>query len=474
MNLHQEKQSGSKNIRPLNKPINDGRIFYLQLDYKKTFKALEEQIAKYNKNIQLVAPQLYKKHSLKSTHFFTMQVIFKMYAKHLINQQRMGITSDNPFKTNNVAIAKKRGANFNKATAWEHIKRLQLAGIITKKTWHGSNSSYELEFNPECLVAAQNLEYTQLLINGVCFAANLEPEELDINARVNLLAKNPLFADAREGRIIVKNNHIDSRTEIEHNYNTESGIVNLKFWLRANCLGQNIQINNDFFDREQEHRSKTASLGEPQRSENKFMRPAPPDVKNPVKPYGLAAIVNISWNFAHQMLYPNLQCNGKTLSEREREKGKELIEHWYLKNLEKSKKTTVSELMKGFTTRVQLAKKFVEREPDRFIPVPSTYFHEDFSGGFYGTAEWAWKNQITKSEIDRLNFDLSELRTVLRAFYKSGLPSDYVKAEQRIGKMHNPELLELFYKCVVDRTQYFNHQEFSKVVPSKIKRTDVN
>ncbi len=465
----QQTTNNSIKTKPTSKPIKDGRLFYLQLDYKRTFKALEEQIANYNKNAQLIAPHLYKKHCLKSTHFFTMQVIFKMYAKHLINQERMGITSDNPFKTNNVAISKKRGANFNKATVWEHIKRLKLAGIITSKTFHGSRSSYELEFNPECLVAAQNFDYSQLLINGICIISNTDREDLDVNLSTELLCKRPLFADAREGRLIVKNDDIDTRTEQEHNYNTKSGIVNLKFWLRENCLGQNIQINNDFFDKEQEHRSKSIPLGEPQCAENKFIPPAPPAVNKSVTTYGLASIVDISWGFAHQMLYPNRQCNGKNLSEREIERGKELIERWYLKNLESSSKLSPGSLMKSFVTRVQLAKKFVEREPDRFIPLPSTYFHEDFSGGYYGTKDWKWENQLTKSEIDNLNFDLLNLRKVLRAFYKSGLTMDYVKAEQRIGKMHNPELLALFYKCVVDRPKYFNHQEFSKIVPSKYK-----
>lgn len=473
MNSQQTINTNIK-TKPTSKPIKDGLLFYLQLDYKKTFKVLEEQIDKYNKKVQLIAPHLYKKHCLKSTHFFTMQVIFKMYAKHLINQQKMGITSDNPFKTNNVAIAKKRGANFNKATAWKHIKRLQLAGIITSKTWHGSNSSYELTFNPECLVAAQNITYNMLLIKGVCLIANIDREDLDVKISLELMAKRPLFADAEEGRIIVKNDHIDTRTEQELNYNTKSGIVNLKFWLRANCLGQNIQINNDFFDREQEHRSKSVPLVEPQCAENKFTPPAPPVVNKSVTTYGLASIVAISWGFAHQMLYPNMQCNGKNLSEREIKRGKELIERWYLKNLESSSKLSPGSLMKSFVTRVQLAKKFVEREPDRFIPLPSTYFHEDFSGGYYGTKDWKWENQLTKSEIDNLNFDLLNLRKVLRVFYKSGLTMDYVKAEQRIGKMHNPELLELFYKCVVDRTKYFNHQEFSKIVPSKYKKNHVN
>lgn len=438
-------------------------VVYLSLDYKASFKALSAKIDAYNASIKNDDPENYKKRCLKSTHLFTAQVLLKMYGSYLSHQKRVSIVEDNPFTTNNKAIATKRGAGFYKNTSWAHITRLLQAGIITKKVFHGTRKGYELELNNEVLIASPNANYNRLLVQKYCQQMNVKPEKISEEVLAKISLEIPDFSASLQGRLILKCEHIETGTLQEHNYNTQKGVVNLAFWLRANFNSSaDGQMNNDLLIKGQEHTSKSEnwlSLNFGGSTKQEQIPPAPL-AKKPSKDNGIASLVDIAWSFAKSVLWRNESLKDWDIQEAQRH-----ITYWFNEHLNRTDRTQ-GVLLKRFFERIQLSKRYISKEPDRFVPNPRIYFDSEFQHGFIGTKDWVWKNQITKKEFEELNINLTSLRKALRHYYKDCNTDSFLRSEAYISKLKNPDILNAFYKCIVDR-KFFTHEHFEKIKQQK-------
>lgn len=118
------------------------------INYSTAFKALDHYIKTYNDSKDELSEQVRQGASS------TAKDIIRIYGLFLVKANGVeAVDPDNlpPIRTNNVQLAKM--ANASPRTIQRHIIRLQEAGIITNKVWHGTNSSYELFINPEILLA---------------------------------------------------------------------------------------------------------------------------------------------------------------------------------------------------------------------------------------------------------------------------------------------------------------------------------
>jgi hypothetical protein len=386
-----------------------------------------------------------------------------MYACHLVMQKDFNLL-DQPFKTNNKAIATKRGANFNKSTTWSHIKRLTEAGIIINKIWHGSKNSYELEFDSEILVAKECPKFTRILLELHALNQGIDFNEIKIEEKIEIALLKPIFADSKYGYLIVKYNHKETGTIQEHNYNKTKGIVNLASFLRANLASDESQINNGLSNKVQEHTDKSVLINfkEHQECGRQDQIPPAPLVNKSNDGAEINSIVSIAWSFAKSILWQS-----DVIEKHDELSAKEFIKLWFTGSLRKNTHATEGKLLQRFFERVQLSRRYVKKEPDRFIPNPRIYFDPEFAHGFAGTKEWVWKNQITKNELRDLNIATSSLRKALKYYFSDSNTASFKKCEQHLAKLKKPEILKTFYECAID-PKLFTHKTFKKLKKTKI------
>ncbi|WP_459213198.1 hypothetical protein [Aquimarina rhabdastrellae] len=117
------------------------------LNYTYTLRALDAHVSTYNQKEE------HYNVKVRAAMVATAQQLLKIYGIALAKAYKRNPFSSDALpslRTNNVQIAKLTHSSTR--TAHRHLIRLQEAGIIIKKVWHGSKAPYELWFNPEVLV----------------------------------------------------------------------------------------------------------------------------------------------------------------------------------------------------------------------------------------------------------------------------------------------------------------------------------
>ena len=120
------------------------------INYTTSYKALDSYIDSYNETKENLS------HKIRQGASATAKDIIRIYGISLIKAngvRNLDINNLPSLRTNNVQLSKM--ANASPRTIQRHVKRLQEAGVITKKIWHGTNSSYELWISPKILLAKE-------------------------------------------------------------------------------------------------------------------------------------------------------------------------------------------------------------------------------------------------------------------------------------------------------------------------------
>ena len=120
------------------------------INYNTAFKALDAYIKAYNSRTEDLSLQV--RQSVAST----AKELIRIYGISLVKAngiEKFDKENLPSLKTNNVQLSKL--SNSSTRTVQRHIKKLMQAGVITKKIWHGTNSSYELWINPNILLVKE-------------------------------------------------------------------------------------------------------------------------------------------------------------------------------------------------------------------------------------------------------------------------------------------------------------------------------
>ena len=147
------------------------------LNYSHTLRALDGYVATHNKE------KVTYKERVRPAMVATAQQLLKIYGIALAKSyKRKAFTKEElpALRTNNIQLAKLTHASTR--TVQRHLVRLQAAGIITKKRWHGSKAPFELWFSPKVL----SLKLPDVVI------ATVIPREIDSQKDVDKYVEKPV------------------------------------------------------------------------------------------------------------------------------------------------------------------------------------------------------------------------------------------------------------------------------------------
>lgn len=460
---------------------------YLQIHYTLTKQAIAAHIHKYNQDIEkefaenpdafrekycLSKKSTYKSVIVKASVEATVLSILDMYAKFL--QRNENTQSTEPvFKITNKAVVTKRNGLLCKKTAHLHIKRATDAGIFDKNKYvfHGTNSGFEISFNPCVLAACMNPVFTEMIVENYI---NSVDKPLITDEKLTLLsAIRPLFSDSNNGYIVTNCNYIIVPEPLqEPNINMDEAVI-----VENNLLPQIFSTNNQIFNgavaptgtiQEQGSIHKPFDLNaialnflqrDTKKQEQKF-RPSEREKATPTIDIDLL-LYYISYSLK---LILNVLYKDRTISDADLALASKDLNQYFRR--EKAGKS-MAQLSDDLWLAVMEAHKSQRR--NGFTPAPlHKYLDVYFKGGLLSTTlEHVEKN--VKPYIEK-NKDITQSIEAANQWYqlfvKSGNNTEvYRKATQNLNKKKNKTYLDFFNEAVIE------HKNFNKQI---IYQTTVN
>lgn len=402
------------------------------INYTRAFNALDIYVKQHNSNTEELSCRI------RQATASTARDIVKIYALSLLkanNIERINPEKLPPLKTNNVQLAKM--ANASTRTVQRHIKRLQDANVIIQKTWHGTNSGYDLWVNPKILLVSgqepvenlQNRPKREKLepVEKQLFKKELSPTcphtDSSNNGYINnlIIGVDKLKSVKGEMTSLPLGNHSRSRNATG---NTLTGYTE-RISAKKNDGAEGIV-------REKRDTDQTGGENLP-----------PMDV---ARSASLNVLVNALWTLAQNTIYQNTLLSGK-----QEEIGKKLLYQWYVPVPDKQ----LEKVHRVYVERIGLVKKFLDKDPEnRYVQLPYKYFDPQNPSGFAGTKAWWNKHKKRREEI--------RLKLILQAQVRKFLSNEkkdtakqkprlkvFRECETRIGKLNRPELLKEFHASIL-------------------------
>ena len=425
------------------------------IHYNTAFKALDSYVKSYNERTDELSDQV------RQSVAATARELIRIYGPALIKANGIGpVDKDNlpSLRTNNVQLAKLN--NCSTRTIHRHINKLLQAGILTKKVWHGTNSSYELWINPKILLVTKHTSPSEVKI--------VEDRPADKNPKT---LENSDFEPAQSTKrphtdtgniynnIVIgvhnpKNESLDAGPRhIGDIAGTLAGCTKKRRELSLTTLndaGNTIAGNT----REKVAKKKEkfrAGFAENMKEAREKVRagdekqvPQPPE--NKARSASLSFYVQMLWVLAKNVLYKDV-----FLTERQETIALKLIRKWY----EPVADSALSRVHEIYVERIGLVQKYVQKDPkNRYVQLPYRYFDPNNQSGFTGSKPWWKAEEKRKKELQEKLIVSAQIRRFLNNQKKSTekrKPSLqlYRDCEQRIGKLGKPLLLEQFYAAVL-------------------------
>ena len=427
------------------------------INYNTAFKALDAYIKAYNSRTEDLSLQV--RQSVAST----AKELIRIYGISLVKAngiEKFDKENLPSLKTNNVQLSKL--SNSSTRTVQRHIKKLMQAGVITKKIWHGTNSSYELWINPNILLVKEkeSQKVAKRLLNEVI-------------EKTSLMAQNEQFEQEQttkcphtESCDTSNKNNIVIGVRNSENVSQEQGISDTKS-LAGNSSGDTTGDNSKRCEHPltgyndssgdtgntlsghtgEKVAKKIESAGEKVRNfradDKKRDMKAP---ESPARSATLSLYVKMLWVLAKNVLYKDV-----FLTDRQEITALKLLRQWYEPVSDKN----LSRIHEIYVERIALARKFVQKDPSsRFVQLPNRYFDPTNPSGFTGTKQWWNAQEKRKKEIQSKLILSAQIRRYLNnekketALKKPPLEM-YRDCEQRIGKLGDPVLLEQFHSAIL-------------------------
>jgi hypothetical protein len=394
---------------------------YQEINFTPTFKKLRDAFILYNEKLKLDKPKEYRKLSLKSTHMETAREIIRFYAAYLHKNSKYQLDEDRRFWITNTGIAKHKLQN--RSTIYRHILVLKDAGIITNKIFHGSNCGVEVAINKDLLVYKKNIEQAREWIQQEIF--NLESKKTSDNIEAkNIVAK---CLDNDSGYFLDTNN-INITCEYVYKDKTQE-----TFPKKQGSRVLDLIATNDSITKEDDKKLETRVAGE-----------------NPKFDSQINTLTSHAWHFAKSILYPKQSFT----SEQQTLSLFYIRDYFSLIKEAHFTKPIVERLFEDFCQRILLAKKYIDKTPERFIPVPWTWFNKNFTNGFCGTLSWLKKVKEKRKTLKNYYSSLSELSEHYRDYMLNPSISNYKRIEKELLKKNDESLLKLYYGCVADKNNF--------------------
>ena len=378
------------------------------IDFGTAFKALNAYVDDYNYRTEKLADKL------RQTTISTAQDIIKIYAmafrryEQLRKQTGLEDLSLPSVFLNNVQLSFR--LKINKRTVQRHIAKLQEAGIITQKLWHGTNSGYEVWLNEKILGLGEQAEYVKANFQKALKTELLNEESTTCRHTVSCTQDTNIITNSSVEKCTTEQNQADS------GYTT--GDTKRKLVRSCTELDSNGSKWN-------QNESKEGGGGF-STNQNFY--------------------VDSLWSEARKKLYPD-----KQFSEGEIIKIKNLLLPYYQLPPEHLQSVHLI-----YLKRIQLVQKYLKRDINRFVPPPLTYFTIGNKTGFTATKQW-YENYRSRLIEQR---EQSEVKRIINQYLKAltetrlaePLYQLFRQCEERLTEFKNKTLLEHFYKSVRDKT----------------------
>ncbi len=420
------------------------------INYSTSFKALDNYIKKHNDSTDQLSEKVRQGASS------TAKDIIRIYGLFLVKANGIKeIDTENlpPIRTNNVQLSKM--GNASPRTIQRHIIRLQEAGIITNKIWHGSKSGYDLFINPNILLA--RCRKTQKEVEKSLDMALKQSTDNDLLIEINTTTcrhTDSCNNSYKSNNLLKAGDNLKSSEQIEttgndSGYKTGNNFKRSSLSLTAESSTGYDTGNKKTGNTGEKLAKKIEDAGEKVRKRAKNQRSG--EVKSPeidsARSASLNLYVSLLWGFAKSFLYANVY-----LTERQEEIGKKLIYDWY-KPVATHNLSKVHQIYIG---RMGLVRKFIDKDPEkRFVQLPFKYFDINNPNGFAGTKKWWAAHEKRKKEVREKLILHAQIRRFINNQQKEASKQKpplqlYQECETRVGKLGDPLLLEQFHAAILN------------------------
>lgn len=414
------------------------RTHVLQLHYQNSHDKLLNYILQSNLGRA-------KQDTLKAPHINTAKEIIKCFAQLCKKVEQIKIKPEKAIlKLNNVMLGK--ATNQNPSTIYRHITRLIKHGVITNKIFHGSNSSYEIEINPEVLAVDYSIAYHQYVDKGVKMFLNnedLTEEHKNIKNAVIPTFLNGIYYNIFS-YIQASCNHIvylKPLLETNNNKTLETVDKESEFLLSDNQSSKGSHKNSDDLN-------LLFHLKHGKTNEKKIKDRA--DFQ-----------AEILYNFMISALYA-----GKSSANYDVEyRSKNHIIKYLTSNFdEDTPLSLIGTRANIMMERILLTKRYIQRSPERFMPNADTWLDFDNENGFKGTLQW-WIKTNEKRKQNKVYLKYTkDFVQIFNHYQKFQSLNTYLQCRQFLTKKYDKSLLDLFDVCVLKCNVTSNDLQMLKAV----------
>ena len=395
------------------------------IPYSQALKSLDKYIKEYNTNCTNFSEKL------KQSTISTAKDLIRIYGLELRRIKYSPELPLPPLRTNNKYLA--TIANTSGRTIQRHIKRLQIAGIITHKKWRGSRASYDIHILPE-LLCITTLKMVDNPANEKNSSDNIVVDNQTHNKNKTTFC---LHRDTSNNGYI--NNIIIAVDKLK----TTSSLLPLTTSNRTrNATGNTLTRytgeialqKND--DEEKIVRNKRVTKQTSAESSKVGV----------TRSAFLNEYVESLWKLAKEKLYKD-----HYLTQSQERQALEQLQLWY----EPVSDKMMSTVHQVYEKRIEMVVKYISKDSEkRFVQLPDRYFDPKNTSGFAGTKKWYYEMQKQKFETHQELILNAQIRK-----FKANEAKDtalqqprltvFKSCESKIKELNEPQLLKAFYSAVL-------------------------
>ncbi len=452
-------------------------VCYFRLHNKNTRKEMDRHCSEYNEKLKEElekkfpaksdskeykdAKKQFEETKIKGTTRAVLGALLDMYSAHLKTQAKIGFV-DGVFKANNVGIGTHLNKTYSRATVYRHILRLMDAKVIVNKKFRGSNSSFEIEFNPELLVADVSNELIDQL--RASYMAQTKKDHVPFKENVEIMAVKPSFSQFPKGHFPL--NGVSFCVDTVHGSFQEHKI-NYKrqsFDNRGpypNHQSSSLEIGEPTVSKPslpQEHgsielscqSSAGSAAGDSQKEKSSAKKEkgkaGPANNYNQLAEicYNLALSIMLTWNKKHK--------DGH-ISPHQAATAKRFIADYILKTVNEGHPPQT--FINHFCLVLANQQRWLNRCNYAFLPFPDLYFDPNFkcddgSPAGFQKAEIVYLNNFKKWQDKNKDYNvrMKEVCKLYREYSENPSYERYRTSIQRLGKLGDSKYLDLFNECV--------------------------